>query len=286
MHTSELLEQINARHHRAFRLVRRYETGENEGAYAIVEPIDGHFVLKWHRRPAWLTRIEHARRITDRLHSLEVPVPRYVLMGTFPDEHTYWVQSSVPGTRPTALTEPHVEQLVAYNDLQAGQAIAPEQDWATYVRAVVFAGESGWTTALREHSSATHAVLTRLERLVAGKEGCCMQRDDIVHGDVVADNVLVDGERVTGIVDWDAAGCGDRVLDLAKLLFSSYLVVPVQDRLRAQILELRGRDSLEIHLAYCILAQLDWSIHHHASTGVDDVVALAHTIMDDLDAHR
>jgi hypothetical protein len=52
----------------------------------------------------------------------------------------------------------------------------------------------------------------------------------------------------------------------------------------ARILELRGRTSLAVHLAYCILAQLNWSIHHPAPTAVDDAVALAHAIMQDLES--
>jgi hypothetical protein len=60
--------------------------------------------------------------------------------------------------------------------------------------------------------------------------------------------------------------------------------VPIRTRLRARILELRGRDSLEVHLAYCILAQLDWSIHHHPRAAVDDGVTLAYAIIEDLEA--
>ena len=284
MDSQALLEQINMRHNRAFRMKGRYPAGENEGAYAIVDDTGRQFVLKWHQRPAWLVRLDHAQRITEHLRRLGVPVPTYVLMGAFPDGSTYWVQQALLGAPPHQLTEAHLQQLLRYNDRQAGQASSPEQNWAAYVRAVVFAGESGWADSLRQHSAATRSVLTRLERLVADKQSCCVQMDDIVHGDLVIDNVLVDGARVTGIVDWDAAGSDDRVLDLAKLLFSSYTNQPVRDLLRARILELRGRTSLEVHLAYCILAQLDWSIHHHAPAAVDDAVALAHTIMQDLES--
>ncbi|MFL5803015.1 MAG: phosphotransferase [Roseiflexaceae bacterium] len=35
-----------------------------------------------------------------------------------------------------------------------------------------------------------------------------LRSDDIVHGDLAVDNVLVVGAVVSGIVDWDAAGNG------------------------------------------------------------------------------
>ena len=60
-----------------------------------------------------------------------------------------------------------------------------------------------------------------------------------MHLDFHPGNVLVDGGRVTGVVDWDGAGRGDRLFDLVTLRFEvprldGYLheAVPA-DRLRA-----------------------------------------------------
>jgi len=38
-----------------------------------------------------------------------------------------------------------------------------------------------------------------------------------IHGDLQPDHVLVDGDRVTGVIDWSAAGPGDPALDVAVL---------------------------------------------------------------------
>ncbi|GAB2643090.1 phosphotransferase [Kribbella swartbergensis] len=43
--------------------------------------------------------------------------------------------------------------------------------------------------------------------------------DDAVHLDYRAGNLLVVGGRITGIIDWDGAGRGDRRLDLVALRF-------------------------------------------------------------------
>jgi aminoglycoside phosphotransferase (APT) family kinase protein len=37
----------------------------------------------------------------------------------------------------------------------------------------------------------------------------------LIHGDYTIDNVMVEGERVTGIIDWSGAAVGDRRYDLA-----------------------------------------------------------------------
>jgi aminoglycoside phosphotransferase (APT) family kinase protein len=37
----------------------------------------------------------------------------------------------------------------------------------------------------------------------------------LIHGDYMIDNVMVEGERVTGVIDWSGAAVGDRRYDLA-----------------------------------------------------------------------
>lgn len=282
MDVARLLERINARHGTDFRLQGRYARGENHGAYAVADAAGVCCVLKWDRRPDRLAGLARARRITDRLGGLGAPVPTYRLAGTLPDGYRYWLQSALPGVPAARLTDRQLDQLLVLLELQAGQAVSDEQDWAAYVAAVVFDDASGWARTLRRHSAATSAVLGRAERLAAGKRACRRNRGDIVHGDLGLDNVLVEGDRISGIVDWDAAGCGDRVLDLAKLLFYSYGNRSVQARLHDRMLQLSGRDGVHVYLTYTILAQLDWSIRHHSQGAVDQFVALAHALLDDL----
>jgi aminoglycoside phosphotransferase (APT) family kinase protein len=42
---------------------------------------------------------------------------------------------------------------------------------------------------------------------------------DICHGDFHHRNLLTDGDTVTGIFDWEGAGCGDWRFDVATLAF-------------------------------------------------------------------
>jgi aminoglycoside phosphotransferase (APT) family kinase protein len=284
MQVELLLEQINQRHGAGFRLQGRCGGGENEGAWTVVDAAGTPFVLKWHRRPDRLSGLERARRITDHLRLRGAPVPAYRLIGALPDGVAYWIQTALPGAPAHDLSLDHVRQLLAANDLQAGQALSAEQDWSAYVRAVVFAGESGWAESLARHSPETRAVLERLRRLVADRETSRLRTDDLCHGDLGLGNVLLDGDTVSGIIDWDAAGCGDRALDLSKLLYGCYRNEPIRTPLQARIVALSGRGALEIYMAYNILAQLDWSIHHHPRAAVMDGVDLAQSILRDMES--
>lgn len=281
--TEDLLERINDKHGTEYKLKGRYDTGENQGAYAVEDASGTLFVLKWQAHPGMLTRLERARSVTNRLITLAVPVPRYLLIDTFPEGTTYWFQAALPGSPLACMSLEHVRQLLDLNEQQAGQALSSEQDWSWYVRAVVFVGESGWADTLRHYSPETRALLSRLERVTAGREACVSRMSDLVHGDLALSNVLVVGNAVTGIVDWDAAGCGDRALDLSKLLFYSYENWPVRSLLWERIAAISGRDTLAVYLAYNILAQLDWDIRHHSRAAVDARVIKAARILEDVE---
>jgi aminoglycoside phosphotransferase (APT) family kinase protein len=283
MDAQKLVGRINLRHGTRYTLRERYAAGENQGAYALTDEDGATYVLKWNERQPWLERIRLAQRITAHLRTLGVPAPQYVLADTSPDNLTYWIQTALPGAPPQSLLPSHVDRLLELIEIQAGRALSTEINWSDYVRAVVFEGESGWRDSLLHYDADTRIVLARLTQLVADKHTTILRGDDIVHGDLALENVLVVGATVRGIVDWDAAGCGDRCLDLSKLVFYSYADSRLRAPLQAQMLSISGSDAYAIYLAYNILAQLDWSIHHHTAASVVLGVGSAHQILNDLE---
>ena len=283
MDTQSLINVINTKHATTFAVRGKYTTGENQGAYALHDAQGSGYVLKWNHRPTELRLLHRAQAITDHLAARGVPVPMYVLLDTY-DTILYWIQSALPGTPPEELCLDHAQQLVDFVERQAGQSLGTGADWSDYVRAVVFGGHSGWQDSLAQYTAETRTVLARLTQCVAGKAQTPLRTDDICHGDMGTDNVLVQGRSLSGIVDWDAAGEGDRALDLSKLLFYAYPIDPVRELLRKQIVEISGQDAYVIYLAYNILAQLDWSIRHHAPDSVAEGVTFSQRILADLEA--
>lgn len=273
----EVLERLNAELGTTYALRERFAAGENHGATKLVDASGTAFVLKVHDQQDILPRLYRARVVTRRLQALALPAPEYVHIGTV-GSTVYWVQSALPGDPPEQLTAAQVEQLLEWNALQKGQAISAEQDWSWYVRAVVYAGESDWVQTLRGYSSETRSLLGRLETLTSGKECALSRGTDLVHGDLGPYNVLAWEGRVSGVVDWDSAGCGDRALDIAKLLFYAFEDNDLRAPLVAQIVRISGYDALVVLLAYTILAQLDWSIRHHSAEAVSSWLTYAEGI--------
>ena len=281
MNPYTILDRINLRHGTAYRLAGKYQHGENQGAFALLDAAGAAFVLKYLQRAGWVARLEHARRITRRLGERGVAAPRYELVGELEGDWTYCIQNALPGSAARSLTVAQARQLIAWIELQAEQGLATEPNWSHYVHAVVFDGESGWSESLRAYSPETQALLGRMLSRVERSRDERLVAADSVHGDLALENVLLDNGQVSGIVDWDAAGRGDRALDVAKLLYYCYDNRPVRDLLQRHVLALRGPERMNLHLVYCMLAQLDWSIHHHDARAVAGLVAQAHAIIDE-----
>jgi aminoglycoside phosphotransferase (APT) family kinase protein len=279
-----LLAHVNAHHGTRLQSGGAYRRGENQGAYPVVMADGTPLILKCagpdpHFRP----RLERAQVITGRLRDLGAPVPRYLLIGDTPDGTRYWVQEALPGEPVGRLTRPEqVDRLLAINDFQAGQAVSSEQNWTSYVVDVVFRGGSGWADELRQYGEATASLVSVLAELTAGQEACCQRTADIVHGDLSPGNILALNGQISGIVDWDAAGCGDRAFDLALLLFYHYDDPPIRTPLRDRALALAGPDALRVYLAYAILGQTTWSSRHHGQSAVEHWLSRAGRIVHDL----
>lgn len=274
-----LIERINERYQTSFRLSGRFKEGENQGAFALINREGTQFVLKYTHKPNWLKWIERARTVTTQLKKASNLVPTYSIAGTFPEGLTFWIQTLLAGMPAQHLNERQIKSLLSFNKLQSGRAVSKEQNWSKYITGVVFRDEAGWYKSLSEYAPATEALAKELEYLVAGKETCCTKTSDIVHGDLTLTNILVKDNQLIGIIDWDAAGCGDRTFDLAILLYYCYSNNQAQQILVNSILELVSFETLQIYLTYAILSQLDWSIRHHSPKDISKLVERSNSIV-------
>jgi len=81
---------------------------------------------------------------------------------------------------------------------------------------------------------------------------------DYANNDLNLSNVLTDGSRITGVVDWDEFGLGSRALDLVVLAFDCERIGSQQaaDHLLARAASIIGSDALRCMVSYRALAVL------------------------------
>ncbi|MGB8347492.1 MAG: aminoglycoside phosphotransferase family protein [Ktedonobacteraceae bacterium] len=263
MEPVELLQRINALHRTTFALVEKYSDGE-QGAFAITDHLGRRYVLKWAADARNLSWMQGARTVTDLLRSVGYPAPRYLFIDRVPGG-IYSIQSALPGSPLRSLTTTLLPRLLALNELQVGRAIPGRKDWHQEVINTVLFGGDGYClhTSLQQFSRDTADLLQELQALVVAYQDEPHRTSDIVHGDFQHSNILIDDGQVSGIIDWDGSFAGDCVFDIATLLFYSYDVVKVRERLWDYVLERVSIRLVSMYLAHLILRQVDWSLRHH-----------------------
>jgi aminoglycoside phosphotransferase (APT) family kinase protein len=102
-------------------------------------------------------------------------------------------------------------------------------------------------------------MLERLRRIADAAQRIDVSDRDVVHYDFSTHNVLVDGDHVTGVVDWDGATNGDAAFDLVTLAAFTYDYA-VRDKLLDVAAQLTDRRALTLYAAHMVLRQVDWSL--------------------------
>jgi hygromycin-B 4-O-kinase len=79
-------------------------------------------------------------------------------------------------------------------------------------------GAPGWRELLRELPKIVLAFEESYARLVQMAEHCPEERT-LFHDDLINRNVLVDGDRISAVLDWGSSKYGDFLFDIASLVF-------------------------------------------------------------------
>ena len=93
---------------------------------------------------------------------------------------------------------------------------ARSEPWAEYIVSTVLEGCIGFCEH-EEMRARDPALLDRL-RAIADRD-IDVPLDDVVHFDFSPYNILGEGDRITGVVDWNSALAGDAAFDVVTCAF-------------------------------------------------------------------
>lgn len=169
-----------------------------------------------------------------RLASPSLPIPAVIEIGFTDDGHAYCLAQLVPGVTlqelsplelpPVLAPVAAVMDEIAASDASDLSGFGPFDaqgrgrygSWWHYLTAVASPTLYDW--AALEARIDRAVVDACLETIVAHAAHCPEVRQ-VVHGDFGSNNVLTDGRRITGVIDWSEAMIGDPLYDLANILF-------------------------------------------------------------------
>jgi hypothetical protein len=236
---------LNERHGSDLVAAGAYAGGE-VGATRLVDGRGRRFVLK--SQPAGL-----APATTDALRAHGYPAPRFVFWGD-----GYHVQEELPGTPIETLGRipPDLPQrLLELNELQAGRAVDGDMSWpARVIESVLVGFHEYMVLATLDRCEATRRLLRLCQRAVERHAGALTATRDIVHWDFTYHNILCADARVTGVIDWGGTCSGDRLFDLATLV---YYAADAHPSVADYVVDRIGHEGLSVYLAHLAIRQSD-----------------------------
>ncbi len=198
------------------------------------------------------------------------PVPTILWHGMISAQWQVTVQNQLPGRPLAALAGPMLEEMLRLVELQADAGIpAGDGDFTSYIANVLFDDwDEVWADAPRACALAG-PLCDRLRRWLQPVWGLRLPPADYAHNDLNSSNILSDGARITGVVDWDEFGLGSRALDLVVLALDSerFDDHAAADRLLGRAAEIAGRDGLRCLISYRAIAALAHLAHEWRSYG-------------------
>ena len=201
-------------------------------------------------------------------------MPRYQLVVDLGTDRAI-IQQRLPGSVPSRIDDALVQQLAevveSWADLGHG---APELD--------LYLSSSGPGFCVHEtlagYDDRSRRLLQRVREI--GRSAGFEQGEDLVHLDFHPANVLVVDGRVTGVIDWDGIGHGDRRAAYVTLIFDLSFGArfrPAYDGLgdagwTAVLARLTEApvEPIRRWWAHLALRQVDWTIRHGYPTEVID----------------
>ncbi|HEY8741727.1 MAG TPA: aminoglycoside phosphotransferase family protein [Chloroflexota bacterium] len=191
------------------------------------------YIVRFNRSSAGFTHDQYA---WQHYASPALPIPRVLEIGQTGELH-YCISERVPGTDLWSLPEAEHRRLLSLaldtlDDIHAidvhgttgyGEGGAPGvgryPSWQQYLAATV-----EHAMAVGEEEPERAFAVDGPLRLRAAEEvlrlaPACPEQRWLLHGDYGYDNVLTDGQRITGVIDWANAGYGDYLCDVSWLGF-------------------------------------------------------------------
>ena len=248
---------------------------------ALGEPVSGGVPMTpgWSSRTTWaahgertgplVVKARHGDRAQEKtawcaarlplLGARGYPVPTILWHGPARDQWHLTVQHRLPGRPVTGLDDRLLDAVLTLVERQAGAAIpAGDRDFTGYLANVLFDDwDEVWADAGRAGGAAGE-LCARIRRWLAPVWGLRLPPADFAHNDLNLSNLLTDGERITGVVDWDEFGLGSRALDLVVLALDCEELGAraAADRLLAAAASAVGDAGLRCLVGYRALASL------------------------------
>ncbi|WP_450091390.1 phosphotransferase family protein [Paenibacillus lycopersici] len=169
-----------------------------------------------------------------RFASPKLPIPEIAAIGRLDDEYAYCVSRRAPGitvqdTSPAELPSvagavARVMEAIAGADMTGterygpfnAQGIGRFASWRDYMMSILDTNVYDWEAVM---PILDRKRIARYMQPLEAFAPRCPEVRRLVHGDFGSNNLLTDGGRITGVIDWSEALFGDPLYDVANIFY-------------------------------------------------------------------
>jgi hypothetical protein len=255
--------------HSDYTLLSKMERG-TRGAWLVESPNGRQSIFKLVSPDDVTPQIRRSAESASAANSLASRTPRYERVEYTPGYGSWYVQSLLPGKPAPFPSDALIGQMAKMNDRQAGKATTTNNDWSQQVVDAVFHDSKGWQKRIANSGPEGKQLVEDVRAFVEPYRNFQPRTNDVVHGDFQHWNALVGkDDRMTGYVDWEGAGNGDRAIDLSRLLYDAYVSEAeigykanpnTLNMLSRKIENISGRDALDTYMSHWILQVADYGV--------------------------
>lgn len=169
-------------------------------------------------------QLELSAESSARVNSLAARTPQYEAIGYAQGKGSWYLQEFLYGTPAPAPTDKLIGSMLQLNDIAAGKAVGSGRNWSASIFHALYDDSKGWKQRIASSGAEGRSFVSDVQRLIEPNRNVTASAGDVVHGDFQHYNALVHNDgRLSGYIDWDGAGRGDRGIDLSRLLYDSYV---------------------------------------------------------------
>ena len=279
-HTARtVLEEANDAHGTRFQLDHRFDDGVQSGAWHLTDVTGRSAVLKWSPRRDWAPRIERAAEAVAKIRAAGYPTPAWLAVGTTTSGFGYQIQDFVPGRSPEQVTVREARLLIDVLETHAGLDPDPQRCWSRYVMAQMTDHHEDLCQRVARTGPTGRLLVEACERLLTVHGPVALPTGDLVHGDFRPGNILVDADRVTGVIDIEALGSGTRVFDYATLLSAHGITPEAMHLLCVAGEQVAGPAALAYCFAHVALDLADFVHQRNLQPGIQNVSKLVERVV-------
>jgi hypothetical protein len=278
-----VLAMINRRHGIALQLGGA-APGDTRAAWKVIDAAGRAMLIKWSSGSEF--HADAAAALTSRLRAAGYPVEQFTYWGT-DGAISYTVRPWVEGRILGAEVQTYLDQVLALVEMHADAAPNPRGGLREALIASVLDGFAEWCVldSMRNHPRGAR-VLEQVQEIARSSGRVELRTGDAVHFDFHPGNILVDGARLTSVIDWEGCRAGDRAFDLATLLYYCYPARALREALWERARRIASDDAMALFLAHLIVRQTEWSIRLETEAAADRYLRLAELILVDLESRR